>query len=87
MFEGKEEKNGKGVKKSVVKKEITHQDYKNCLFSRKNHMRKMNCLRSVNHESFGATTNKIALSANDDKRFIRPDGINTFAWGHYKIPK
>ena len=31
------------------------------------------------------TVNKIALSANDDKRIIMEDKISTFAYGHYKI--
>ena len=35
MFEGKESKKCKGVKKSVVNKSITHEDYKNCLFTGK----------------------------------------------------
>ena len=29
--------------------------------------------------------NKIALSANDDKRIIMEDKISTFAYGRYKI--
>jgi len=29
--------------------------------------------------------NKIALSADDDKRVIMEDGIHTLAYGHYKI--
>ena len=36
MHEGKEEKKCKGIKKSVIKKTITHQDYKDCLISGKN---------------------------------------------------
>ena len=35
MFEGKEEKMCKGVKKVVIKKNISFEDYKTCLFSRK----------------------------------------------------
>ena len=45
----------------------------------------MNIIRSYNHEVFTEEVNKEALSANDDKRFIREDGIETYAWGHYKI--
>ena len=48
-------------------------------------MRKMNLMKSEKHEIFGVKVNKIALSANDDKRFILPDRIHTLAWGHYKI--
>ena len=47
-------------------------------------MRKMNCLRSEKHEIFSETVNKIALSANDDKRVILKDGISTRAHGHWE---
>ena len=81
MLEGKEEKKCKGVKKPVVQNEITHENYKNCLFSRNKQMRKMNLLRSHRHEIFTETINKIALSADDDKRFILPYRIHTLALG------
>ena len=88
MYEDKkEEKKCKGIKKSVIKKTITHQDYKDCLISGKKQMRSMNIIRSYKHEIFTETVNKIALSVNDDKRVIREDGIHTFAKGHYKITK
>ena len=83
----KEEKKCKGIKKSVIKKTITHQDYKDCLISGKKQMRSMNIIRSHKHEIFTELVNKIALSANDDKRVIREDGIHTFAHGHFKITK
>ena len=70
-----------GIKKAVIKKNITHDDYKECLFSRNKQMRKMNVIR---HEVFTKTINKIALSANDDKRIIGEDKISTFAHGHYR---
>ena len=85
MFEGKEEKKCKGIKKSVVRKDISHEDYKECLFSKKPQMRKMNVIRSYKHEIFSETVNKIALSANDDKRIILEDRISTLSYGHYKI--
>ena len=85
MFEGKEEKKCKGIKKSVIKKNISHEDYKECLFSEKPQMRKMNVIRSHGHEFFSETVNKIALSANDDKRIIMKDKISTLSYGHYKI--
>ena len=84
MFEGKEEKKCKGIKKSVIKKNISFGDYKECLFSKKPQMRKMNVIRSHKHEIFSETVNKIALSANDDKRIILDDKISTLAFGHYK---
>ena len=45
-------------------------------------MRKMNVIRSHKHEIFSETVNKIALSANDDKRIILDDKISTLAFGH-----
>ena len=50
----------------------------------KNQMRKINCIRSDKHEMFSETVNKIALSANDDKRIILQDGISTLAHGHWR---
>ena len=47
-------------------------------------MVKMNCLRSHQHEIFSESVNKIALSANNDKRVILADGIATRAHGHWK---
>ena len=85
VFKGKEEKKCKGIKKSVVRKDISHEDYKECLFSKKPQMRKMNVIRSYKHEIFSETVNKIALSANDDKRIILEDRISTLSYGHYKI--
>ena len=85
VFEGEEEKKCKGIKKSVVRKDISHEDYKECLLSKKPQMRKMNVIRSYKHEIFSETVNKIALSANDDKRIILEDRISTLSYGHYKI--
>ena len=85
MREGKEEKKCKGVKKSAVKK-ISHQDYKDCLFSGRPQMRKMNVIRSHRHAIFTETVNKVALSANDDKRVIL-DGIHTVAHGHVRLQR
>ena len=85
MFEGKESKKCKGVKKSVVKKSITHEDYKKCLLTGKEQLRKQNIIRSYKHEVYTEEVNKVALSASDDKRYILEDGINTLALGHYRI--
>ena len=82
---GKEEKKCKGVKKGVVKKEITLEDYKNCLFTKEDQQRTMNAIRSRKHNIHTESITKIALSANDDKRIILEDEINTLAIGHYKI--
>ena len=71
----------------MVKKSITHKDYKNCLFTGKEQLRKINVIRSHKHDVYTEEVNKVALSSNDDKRYILDDGINTLAWGHYRIPE
>ena len=85
MEDGKENKRCKGVKKQVVESSITHEDYKTCLRTGKEQLRKQNILRSYEHEVYTEEVNKIALSSIDDKRYILGDGIHTLAWGHYKI--
>ena len=86
MDEGEESKKCKGVKKQVVESSISHEDYKTCLLTGKEQLRKQNILRSYDHEVYTEEVNKVALSAEDDKRYILSDGMHTLAWGHYKIP-
>ena len=85
MHEGEESKKCKGVKKQVVESSITHEDYKTCLRTGKEQLRKQNIIRSYEHEVYTEEINKVALSAQDDKRYILSDGVHTLAWGHYKI--
>jgi hypothetical protein len=82
-----EKKTAKGVKKSVTKKKIRQDDYKTCLFNKKQTKASMNQIRSHGHEIYSIKLNKIALSPYDDKRFILENGVNTLAHGHYKISK
>ena len=85
MDDGEETKKCKGIKKQVVESSIRHEDYKTCLLTGKEQLRKQNILRSYNHEVYTEEVNKVALSALDDKRYILSDGVHTLAWGHYKI--
>jgi hypothetical protein len=85
MFEGDEHKKCKGIKRNVVKTSLTHDDYKACLRNGKTVYKKMNVIRSYKHDIYTEEVNKIALSADDDKRVIMEDGIHTLALGHYKL--
>ena len=85
MDEGKENKRCKGIKKAVVEKSISHEDYKTCLTTGKEQLRRQNIIRSYEHVLYTEEVNKIALSAADDKRYLLKDSFDTLAWGHYKI--
>ena len=69
----------------MVKKGITHEDYKKCLFTGKEQLRKMNIIRSYRHEIYTEEVNKVALCPIDDKRHILEDGVRTLALWHYRI--
>ena len=69
----------KGITNNVTKMSTKFNEYRECVFSRKNQHRKMNVIRSHCHEIYTEENNKIALSSDDDKRVIMADGIHTLA--------
>ena len=69
-------------KKCIVKKTLTFEDYKTCLFSDSTEYRSQLMFRSAKHEVHTIEVNKVALNRDDDKRISRKDGISTFARGH-----
>ena len=85
MDEGKENKRCKGIKKAVVERSIRHEDYKTCLTTGKEQLRRQNIIRSYEHVLYTEEVNKIALSAADDKRYLLKDSYDTLAWGHHRI--
>ena len=89
MCDGKEHKKCKGIKMNVTKNNISHKGYRDCLFKNVQLRRKMNVFRSHGHDVYSEEINKIALSANDDKRVVLKDGVHTYAHGHFRnyIPK
>ena len=58
-------KKAKGVKKSVVKKQIMHEQYKETLFGTEQLWHGMNILLSKGHEIYGMHQNKISRSLFD----------------------
>lgn len=85
QVEGRQIKKSKGVKKNVVKNEISLEDYKDCLFNKNVIMRSQTLFKSKLHTIHTIERNKLALSPFDDKRWISVDGIHTLAWGHHSI--
>lgn len=78
-------KKAKGVKKAVIKNDITFDDFKKCLDESASFSGDHTSFRSKCHEVFTVSSTKIALSSSDDKRHIETDGIRTLAWGHKSL--
>ena len=79
-----EPKKCKRIKKCVVKKMISFDDYKACLFSGERSHRSQLLFRSCKHEVKTLEVNKLALSREDDKR-ISINGVASYAGGHYRV--
>ena len=75
----------KGVKKSVVSNRISHKDYRDTLLGRGQMRHKMTTIRSDRHRLWTCEVNKISLSCFDDKRYILPSGVDSYAYGHWRI--
>ena len=80
--DGLEDKKCKGIKKCVVKKNLTFEDYKTCLFNDSTEYRSQLMFRSSKHEIHTIEVNKATLNRDDDKRISRKDWISPFARGH-----
>ena len=80
-----ESKKFKGIKKCIVHKTISFEDYKACLFGGGSSYRSQLMFRTLRHEVKTLEVNKLALNRNDDKR-ITVNEINSLARGHYIAP-
>ena len=78
-------KTAKGIKKNIIKKNITHENYKNVLFNNEQMHHTMKTIRSNLHQLGSYELNKVSLSCFDDKRYIHSNGVTSHAYGHYKI--
>ena len=84
--DGKEDtKKIKGVKKNVVERTITFDDYTRCLNEEIELTRRQSCIRSKLHEVYTVSESKLALSPYDDKRYIVSGSTDTLPWGHYRV--
>ena len=79
---GSEDKKCKGIEKCILKKTLTFEDYKTCLFNDSTEYRSQLMFRLSRHAVHTIKVNKVALNRDDDKRISRKDGISTFARGH-----
>ena len=82
VLDGSEDKKCKGIKKCVVKKNLTFEDYKTCLLNDSTEYRSQLMFRLSKHEVHTIEVNKVALKRDDDKRIPRKDRISIFVRGH-----
>ena len=80
----KESKKCKGIKKCIVRKTITFEDYKKCLFSGETSCRSQLMFRSTKHKIQTLEVNKRPLNKDNDKR-ITIDGVRSLARGHFRL--
>lgn len=77
----------KGVMKAVKKKEITHKNYKECLFEKRQMKHSGWKIMQEKHKLFTAEVNKVSLSPFNDKKWISREGdkFESISFGHYKL--
>lgn len=85
MEDGKNNKTAKGVKKDVIKKNITHGNYDDVLFNYKQILHNMRTTRSDHHQINSYELDKMSLTCFDDKRYLHNNGISSYAYGHCQI--
>ena len=78
-------KKAKGIKKAVIENELHLEDYQRVVEQGGLIFRKMKTFRSSLHDIYTEVINKVALSHNDDKRYLIPKSANTLPWGHTDI--
>ena len=71
----------KGLQRAILKKYITHNDYKESLNNTLIYADTRR-IQSVNHQLKTIKTNKLIYSPFCDKRYIKNDKINSLAFGH-----
>lgn len=70
-----------------MSKKITFDDFRKCIFENCTISDKQMTFRSSKHSMYTINTHKRILNADDDKRIILDDGINTQAIGHHDPKK
>ena len=61
---------------------LNFNDYKNFLFDNEKVLRSQQRFKSKNYSVYTENINKIALSCDDDKRFVTTNGIENYPYGY-----
>ena len=78
-------KKEKGVKNDVVKKDISHQDYVDCLFEERKIMHTMQIIRSFKHQLYTIKQNKVSRNPYNNKRYLMDDGVRSLPYRHFSL--
>ena len=76
----------KGVKRSWVDKNLTHENFKHVLENRDETYVQFYKFTSKRHTIRTSLLNKKCLDAYDDKRYLLDDGVTSLSYGHRDIP-
>ena len=82
---GRDSMKCKGIGKTAVKQQLTHDSYRKCVLDSQRTFVETNTLRSFAHQIYTLRQVKLALVNFDDKRWMCADGINTLPHGHKSI--
>ena len=74
MLDGSEDKKCKGMIKNVTKRSIQFDDYRECLFSRKEKLRKINVIRCHSHEIYTEEIKKLPSLLTMTNELLWPMG-------------
>jgi hypothetical protein len=77
-------KTAKGVPRTAIKKDLTHQLYHKSLFEHEPMNNTVRLIRSIKHQVWTIQQTKKSLCPADDKRYILDDGYTTRAHGHWQ---
>ena len=80
MDDNSENKKAKGTKKSVVKRRLMFENYKDLLFNNKTILKSQLTFKSDHHNVNTEEVNKIALNCNDDKTLQTSDRVITYSY-------
>ena len=81
MDDDSEKKKAKGIKRSVIKRRLMFENYKDSLFNNKTILKSQLRFKSDHHNVYTEEVNKIALNSNDDKRLQTFDRVTTYPYG------
>ncbi len=72
----------KGIQEAVKEKELTHEDYQDCIHEGETKKAEIRAFRTKDHRVFTILQRKTALAYFDDKRYLHADGITSHPYGY-----